>query len=953
MSHLYPHFRLHQVFGANTDVGKTIFTTALCLASATLPVTTTLADHEASVRDVMSSGRTDGGEQVHYVKPVSTGPMTDSDDGHINTFSSPTSQQTLLRFSHAVSPHLAARLSKPSVSPISDPSRIPTDAELTRSMSQWITSKAHAPTPSVGYVETAGGPHSPSPTGTSQVDLFRPLRLPTILIGDSNLGGISTTRSAYESLLIAGHQIDAILLFTEGKDDQWGNADYLTKWGQEAGVSVWGLAGLRDASKNSWGGPPDRASSASEDVTNMKAFYRGLVFGRNRHEGDQEQVGGVVDVVRSLRIAHQLRLQELSGLAGRTRESCWWPFTQHRLAETDADVMVIDSAHGDFFSTWNHSSTSPQSSRLGLTLDGSASWWTQCLGHSHPVLAQTAAKAAGRYGHVLFPMAANAPALNLSETLLGRRDRSPTKAYHASGRANDYPAPGKGWADRVFFSDNGATGMEVAFKMALASSRRRYAPSPLTEASEERVQKGRNAGTLAGRRPREWKILGLTGSYHGDTIGAMDACQPSIYSKNVDWYKGRGEWIDPPSVGLVRGQATITLPAGAEQFEHIEQRSYTYESLQAIYDVASRLRNDDPLVPVYTQIIRKWLEHLTVEQGHRFGALVIEPIILGAGGMIFVDPLFQRLLIDVVRSSTDLFSLSDPPLRSAHSPVVSPDQSHPNDWSGIPVIFDEVFTGLYRLGHVTPSGLLGTHPDICVLAKILTGGLVPMSVTLATKSVFDTFSKDTKKKVDALLHGHSYTAHPIGCEVANETLKILQGMEQGGQWDADKAAWGASTAVQPNQGQAALADGHQAGDGAGAGHGAIWSFWSPSTLATLSHSPRVASINALGCVLSLNLQDPQGQEGYASTAAVDLLSKLRFQGTRPATATAPTPTQGATTADGAQEWTGSEDGDDGTTHFNIHARPLGNVVYFMCSLNTPKWVREQVEVTLKRELCGE
>lgn len=931
MSHLYPHFRLHQVFGANTDVGKTIFTTALCLASASLPVASTSknaidGDHEMAVREAMKSGELRG-ERVHYVKPVSTGPMHDSDDSHINTFSSPTSQQTLLRFSHAVSPHLAARLAKPSVSPIGDLSRIPTDGELTRSISQWIAGKAEVAAadlhPSVGYVETAGGPHSPSPTGTSQVNLFRPLRLPTILIGDSNLGGISTTKSAYESLLIAGHQIDAILLFTEGKDDKWGNAEYLTKWGQEVDVPVWGLAGLRDASKNTWGGPPERAASQQADIANMHAFYRGLVFGRNRHEQDPEQVGGVVDVVKQLRAGHIARIRELETLASRTRDSCWWPFTQHRLAESDSDVMVIDSAYGDFFSTLNHHPRKTASSnKLNQTLDGSASWWTQCLGHSHPVLAQTAAKAAGRYGHVLFPMAANAPALNLSESLLGRRDRNPSLDAQSN---EDYPAPGKGWADRVFFSDNGATGMEVAFKMAIASARRRYCPTPLTEASEQRVAKGREAGTLGGRPKREWKILGLTGSYHGDTIGAMDACEPSIYSKNVDWYKGRGEWIDPPSVGIVKGKATITLPEGAQQFANVEPKTHHFESIQDIYNVAQRLETGDPLVAVYRQVIRSWLEHLIVVEGNRFGALVIEPIILGAGGMIFVDPLFQRLLVDVVRESQDLFALSDPPLRSGKAPETVADAQSTTTWRGVPVIFDEVFTGLYRLGHATPASILGVNPDISVLAKILTGGLVPMSVTLASSAIFDTFSKDTTRKVDALLHGHSYTAHPIGCEVANETLKILRRMETRGQWDEDKSAWGAATILaSPPTAPASSTT---------SPHSGVWSFWSPSFVDALSYSPRVSSINALGCVLALSLQDPTGQSGYASTAAVDLLAKLRLEGTQPS---AP------------NQWTGTTN--DGTSHFTIHARPLGNVVYFMCSLNTPKWVREQVESTLKREL---
>ena len=75
LAHLYPHLRIHQVFGANTDVGKTIFTTALALASASLPNgSRQVARDEAGYLKPHQDG-----EQVHYVKPVSTGSLADAD----------------------------------------------------------------------------------------------------------------------------------------------------------------------------------------------------------------------------------------------------------------------------------------------------------------------------------------------------------------------------------------------------------------------------------------------------------------------------------------------------------------------------------------------------------------------------------------------------------------------------------------------------------------------------------------------------------------------------------------------------------------------------------------------------------------------------------------------------------------------------------------------------------
>lgn len=75
LAHLYPHLRIHQVFGANTDVGKTIFTTALALASASLPVIEGSAARDERGFPVPHAE----GERVHYVKPVSTGHAQDAD----------------------------------------------------------------------------------------------------------------------------------------------------------------------------------------------------------------------------------------------------------------------------------------------------------------------------------------------------------------------------------------------------------------------------------------------------------------------------------------------------------------------------------------------------------------------------------------------------------------------------------------------------------------------------------------------------------------------------------------------------------------------------------------------------------------------------------------------------------------------------------------------------------
>ncbi|KAF9765267.1 hypothetical protein IL306_002460, partial [Fusarium sp. DS 682] len=266
------------------------------------------------------------------------------------------------------------------------------------------------------------------------------------------------------------------------------------------------------------------------------------------------------------------------------------------------------------------------------------------------------------------------------------------------------------------------------------------------------------------------EILGLKGSYHGDTIGTMDCSEPSVFNEKVEWYQRKGFWFDFPSVWMRNGRWIIDIPESLG--EHFCS-SQDFDKLSDVFDMA--VSEKQGTHEAYKMYFRQVLERLN-RQGHKFGALMLEPIVLGAGGMILVDPLYQKALIDLVREWPRLFGTSGESSNTAEGPA----------WSGLPVILDEVFTGLYRLGRFTSSSFLNTHADISVHTKLLTGGLLPPSVTLASESVFDAFSSDHKS--DALLHGHSYTAHAVGCQVALESLWELQNMEQRGDWSWAKEA---------------------------------------------------------------------------------------------------------------------------------------------------------------------
>lgn len=215
-----------------------------------------------------------------------------------------------------------------------------------------------------------------------------------------------------------------------------------------------------------------------------------------------------------------------------------------------------------------------------------------------------------------------------------------------------------------------------------------------------------------------------------------------------------------------------------------------------------------------------------------------------------------------------------------------------------------MFTGLFRLGHFSPSTLLNIQPDISVHAKLLTGGLLPLCTTLASNSIYESFLGDTK--AEALLHGHSYTAHAVGCEVARVSLEEMLALDRSGKWQTYKNDWSARSSV------AKLAEGVKGRDQASP---ELWSMWSESFVSNISHKAEVDSVIALGSVLAITLNDSEGA-GYSSDAAVGVQKKLL-------------------------ETKGEAD-------FNVHSRVLGNVIYFMASMvSEPKSLRSIEERLMK------
>ncbi|MCA9511373.1 MAG: adenosylmethionine--8-amino-7-oxononanoate transaminase, partial [Myxococcales bacterium] len=130
------------------------------------------------------------------------------------------------------------------------------------------------------------------------------------------------------------------------------------------------------------------------------------------------------------------------------------------------------------------------------------------------------------------------------------------------------------------------------------------------------------------------------------------------------------------------------------------------------------------------------------ELGPRAAGVILEPVVQGAAGMRVQPPGFVR----AVREACDA--------------------------RGLLLIADEVMTGFGRTGRLFACERDGVAPDLLCLAKGLTGGTFPLSATLATERIYEAFLSEDKAK--AFFHGHTFTAHPVGCAVALASLALCR-----------------------------------------------------------------------------------------------------------------------------------------------------------------------------------
>jgi adenosylmethionine-8-amino-7-oxononanoate aminotransferase len=195
---------------------------------------------------------------------------------------------------------------------------------------------------------------------------------------------------------------------------------------------------------------------------------------------------------------------------------------------------------------------------------------------------------------------------------------------------------------------------------------------------------------IAGR-PGKTRIVSFRGGYHGDTLATMPLCDPE-------------EGMHAMFAGVFSPAILADLPR----------------------DPASEAA----------------LDALLAARSPEIAAVIVEPLVQGAGGMVMHGP-------DVLRALRRLC-----------------------DRHGVLLIFDEIFTGFGRTGTLFAMEQAGVEPDILCLSKALSGGTLPLAATLARRPIAEAFEADHPAAV--LMHGPTYMANALACAAANASLDLFE-----------------------------------------------------------------------------------------------------------------------------------------------------------------------------------
>jgi adenosylmethionine-8-amino-7-oxononanoate aminotransferase len=331
------------------------------------------------------------------------------------------------------------------------------------------------------------------------------------------------------------------------------------------------------------------------------------------------------------------------------REHLWHPFTPMQ-AYAVARPLIVQQARGcmlmDLDGRWY--------------IDGVSSLWCNVHGHAVPELDAAVREQLAQVAHSTLLGLSNVPAVKLARKLV---ELAPAGLNH------------------VFFSDDGATAVEVALKMAFQYWRQR--PEP---------------------RPGKVKYLALSRAYHGDTLGDVSVGDVSHFHSLF---------------------TPLLFPTERAPSPYCYRCPLGLERRHCRIDCAAELE----------EIVRRRHEELA--------AVVVEPLVQGAAGMIVAPEGFLRRVRDVTAEH------------------------------GVLLIADEVAVGIGRTGTLFACEQEQVVPDLLCIAKGLTGGYLPLAATLATDEIYRAFL-GRPEEGRTFFHGHTYTGNPLGAAVALASLELLE-----------------------------------------------------------------------------------------------------------------------------------------------------------------------------------
>ncbi len=331
------------------------------------------------------------------------------------------------------------------------------------------------------------------------------------------------------------------------------------------------------------------------------------------------------------------------------RDHVWHPFTPMQSYAAEKP-LIIAGARGCFLIDLDGREY----------LDGVSSLWCNVHGHRVPELDAAVREQLDAVAHSTLLGISNVPAIRLARRLV---ELAPPGLQH------------------VFYSDDGATAVEVALKMAFQYWRQ--CPRP---------------------QPEKTRYLALHGAYHGDTLGDVSVGDVARFH----------ELFAPLLFPIVRAPAPYCYrcPLGLE-----------------------RSRCGIDCVEALADLVRQHADTLA--------AVVIEPLVQGAAGMITAPEGYLRRVREATRRHDVL------------------------------LIADEVAVGFGRTGTLFACTQEDVSPDFLCLAKGLTGGYLPLAATLTTAEVYNAFLGPPEAG-RSFYHGHTYTGNPLGAAVALANIELLQ-----------------------------------------------------------------------------------------------------------------------------------------------------------------------------------